>query len=130
MDRQRLNAYNYTHINTGRLQRVHLVDYNSVPTRSVYKIALQNHFSPHNFPSPGVTFEEEVFWDVCDNFCQPETRSHEANHFMNCLMEKKEATDREEQARITREKTKLQQGLDRLYTTRTPVESRPCKSPS
>ena len=92
-----------------------------------FPITLSNHFTRPTIALPTVMFWPSVFTEIGGISGCPYRGGQLERDRLIKLIDEKEAMEEEKRKKIQEQQMELEKGLARLYSTRTPIESRPRK---
>ena len=108
-------------------RRVHTPTHMPCPSSETCTIRLQNHFSHSDSVSPCLTFHSDVFTRIGGIITSPQTGGQAQRDMLVELIETKEMKLLTEAEKIQSQQEELERGLSRMYSTHSPVLSRPRK---
>ena len=108
-------------------RRVYTPTHMPCPSSETCTIHLQNHFSHTDSVSPCLTFHSDIFTRIGGISASPHTGGQAQRDMLVELIKTKEMKLRTEVEKIQSQQEELERGLSRMYSTHSPVLSRPRK---
>ena len=108
-------------------RQVHTPTHMPCPSSETCTIRLQNHFPHGDSVSPCLTFHSDVFTRIGGIIACPHTGGQAQRDMLVELIKTKEMKLRTEVEKIQSQQEELERGLSRMYSTHSPVLSRPRK---
>ena len=108
-------------------RRVYTPTHVPCPSSETCTIRLQNHFPHTDSVSPCLTFHSDIFTKIGGISASPHTGGQALRDLLVELIKTKEMKLRMEAEKIQSQQEELERGLSRMYSTHSPILSRPRK---